>query len=123
MNVNKKRIASVASKVFATLNALGLIFLVIYSLHVCQKFNAIHKEMGLDVPVVTQAVINVPAGAWILTAVILLAIIALKEKIARKWIPILLNCHFVLIGVVYWVIFSAIVIVLPLMQLAQQINY
>jgi len=108
MNERERGIAGIVSVVFAGLNALGIIITATLSLHMRQKWLAIHEDLGATLPQITQAVINMPWGVWILVTGLLLGIVVLKELISRKWIPLLLNGFFVILGIAYWAVFSAV---------------
>ncbi len=120
---NKKPgVDGVVSIVFAALNALGLLVSTGYSLHIRHKFITIYAELGAPLPGVTQMILNTHWTIWILISLVLLAMLGLKELASKKWIPLLLNGIFVLMGIVYWAVFSTAMMI-PLMQLIQQIEH
>ena len=81
----------------------------------------IYEDLGAELPSVTQMILNVHWALWILASLILLALLAVKELIPKKWIPLLLNGILVLMGIVYWAIFST-ALMIPLMNLIQQME-
>ena len=121
MEKKKLGVAGVVSIVFAALNALGLLVSIGYSLHIRHKFVVIYEDLGAELPGVTQMVLNIHWSVWILISLILLAILAIKEFISKKWIPLLLNGIYVLLGIVYWAVFSTALMV-PLIKLIQQME-
>ncbi len=113
MGDNKRSFAAVASLVFAGVNALGIVVSAFYSFHMLNKCVEIYGDLGTDVPIITQQVINVREPLWMLATGLLLAIVGLKELIRPKWVTLLLNGVFVLFGIAFWALFIAILI-LPL---------
>lgn len=118
MDKKKLGVAGVVSIVLAVLNGIGVLVSVGYSLHIRHKFIQIYQELGAELPGVTQMVLNTHWTIWILISLILLAILAVKELISKKWIPLLLNGIYVLLGIVYWAVFSTAMMI-PLMKLIQ----
>ena len=119
MEKKKLGAAGVVSIVFAVLNAIGVLVSTGFSLHIRHKFMAVYDDLGAELPGVTQMILNIHWALWILASLILLALLAVKELIPKKWIPLLLNGILVLMGIVYWAIFS-IALMIPMMNLVQQ---
>ena len=118
MEKQKPGVAGVVSIVFAVLNAIGLIVSAGCSLNIRHKFMQIYEEFEAELPALTQMILNVHWANWTVISLILLAILAVKELISKKWIPLLINGIFVLFGILYWAVFSTAMII-PLMQLIQ----
>jgi hypothetical protein len=121
MENKKLSVAGVVSIIFAALNALGLIVSTGCSLHLRHKFIEIYADLGAELPHVTQMILNIHWIFWVLTLLVLLAILAAKELITKKWIPLLLNGVFVLVGIAYWAVFSTAMLI-PFMKLIQQME-
>lgn len=108
--------------VFALLNAFGLIVTAGYSLHIRSKFIDIFDELiGGSLPPLTAVMVNTHWTIWIFVTVILLTALFLKERISKKWIPLSLNALFVLVGIVYWAVFT-IGMMFPLIQIIQEMG-
>ena len=121
MEDKKLGVAGVVSIVFAALNALGLLVSMGWSLHIRHKFMQIYQDFGAELPGVTQMILNIHWTMWVVISLVLLAVLAAKELISKKWIPLLLNGVFVLIGIAYWAVFSTAMMI-PLMKLIQQME-
>ena len=121
MEKKKPGIVGALSIVFAVLNAIGLLVSVGCSLHIRHKFMQVYEDLEIELPGIAQLILNTHWAIWILTALVLLSILAVKELLSKKWVPLLLNGIFVLFGIVYWAVFST-AMVIPLMTLIQQLG-
>ncbi len=121
MKDKKQSLAGIVSIVFAGLNVLGVLVSTGYTLHIRHQFVQIYDDLGADLPALTQMILNVHWTLWVFVSLFCLAVLILKELIEKKWIPLLLNGFFVLIGIAYWVLFST-ALMIPFMQVIQQME-
>jgi len=121
MEKKKFGVAGVISVVLAVLNAIGLLVSLGFSLHIRHKFIEIYEDLGAELPILTQGVLNTHWTIWILISLLLLVVLIVKEFIPKKRIPLVLNGLFFLLGIVYWAVFSTAMMV-PLMELIQQME-
>jgi type II secretory pathway component PulF len=94
------------SIIFATLNAIGLLLIVGLSLYFLPRFSQVFCESGATLPCITQLFINTHWTLWVSGTLVLLSVLAGKELIKNKTIPLILNGLFVLLGIVYIPIFT-----------------
>ena len=121
MKDRKLGAGGLVSIVLAVLNGIGLMVSVGCSLHIRRQFIQIFQELEVELPAMTQMILNVHWAIWILLSIILLAILAAKELIPKKWIPLLINGLYVLLGIIYWAVFSTAMMI-PLMSLVQEMS-
>ena len=117
----KPTVPGVISIILAGMNAIGLLLSLGYSLYIRNRFMAIFEDFGAALPTVTQLIIRTHWSIWVLGTVLGLVILALKELIPKKWIPLLLNGIFLLFGIIYWAVFSTAML-FPLAEMVEQIN-
>ena len=121
MEKKKLGVAGVISIVFAGLNAIGLIVTVGLSLHIRGVFAEMFADFGATLPAITQMVLDIHWMLAIGVAAPFFVILVAKEFITKKWIPLLINGVYVLLGIVYWVVFQ-IVMLIPVMEIGETIN-
>ena len=90
----------------AVLNGIGLIVTVAGMLHVRGKFAAIYRDFGVQLPTLTQFVLGVSPLAVEGVALLLLAVLAAKEFLRPKTIPLVLNLVWTVAGVALVALFT-----------------
>ena len=120
MTDRKPAITGTVSLVLTVLNAIGLIVSAAYSLHIRHACDKMFEEFDASVPAVTRILLGVHWSVWILLSMALLTFLILKELIPNKSTTLRLNIAFMLLGIVYWAMFS-VTMLLPLTKLIQRL--
>ena len=85
---------------FAVVNGLALIFTTVGMLQVREKFAAIYGDLGVQLPTLTQFVLSVPPTGVACAALLLLALLAAKEFLRPRVVPLAINLAWLVAGAV-----------------------
>ena len=121
MNNKDIRIAAAVSITLASVNAIYLLVSACLTLYLRGIFLQIYDGLDVTLPSVTQMFINMNWVIWVQISFVLIALLAAKEIIARKWIPLLLNGIFSIGLLAYWIIFQTAMLI-PLLMLVDQMK-
>ena len=113
---NQRRLVAVTSVVLAAVLA-GLSLLMPY---VFSSFESMFKELGANLPWLTQALLGVPDIAWIAFGVLGAVAIIAKDHVVSVGAALVLNAVILLVGTMFLV--AALVgLLVPLLEITRSI--
>ena len=99
--------AQTVSLVLTAINALGVLACLAWSLHVRHIFMLDYREFGGDIPTGARWVVGAHWSLWGLAALAFIALLVVKERLRRRWLPLLLNAITIPALVLYVSVFSS----------------
>ena len=99
--------AQTVSLVLTVVNAIGVLACLAWSLHLRHIFIVGYKEFGGDIPNGARWVIGAHWSLWGLAALAFIALLVAKERLRRRWLPLLLNAITIPALVFYAFLFSS----------------
>ncbi len=95
----------IGALVLTVINAVGVLACLWWSLHLRHIFILDYKEFGGDIPNALRWVIGAHWSLWGLAALAVIALLVVKERLRRRWIPITLNAITILALALYAFLF------------------
>ena len=121
MEKRQRSMVGIVSVVLALLNMAGVVFLAGFSVAIGRNCAAVFEGAEIGIPALTRAVIAIHWSVWLLAALLVIVLLALKETIQEKWIPLGLNILFIPMAAGYWLLFHLLVLA-PLSRLVQHLG-
>ena len=103
---NRRSIYQVVSLVLMVVNVVGVLACLVWSLHLRQLFLEDYRKFGGELPLSVRLVVGAHWSLWCLAALAVIALLVVKERLRRRWIPLLLNAITIPALAVYVSLFS-----------------
>ena len=114
---NQRRLVAVTSVVLAAVLA-GLSLLMPY---VFSSFESMFKELGANLPWLTQALLGVPDIVWIAVGAVGVVTIVAKDRVVSRGSAQALNAVILLVGAVF-VVAALVGLFVPLLEIIRTIE-
>jgi len=106
MTDSKRGPSGIISIVLTILNGLGLVGFTVALLRSRATFAQMYANFGAVLPSGTIALLSIPSSAIVLVCLLLLTALIGKEFMARKTLPLVLNCVWIVIAITVSIVVS-----------------
>jgi hypothetical protein len=112
----------IASLVILILDVIGVFMLTTATFYISARFQAIFKELNVQLPQATQLFLSIPSTVYLIIFFSVILALILKEiAIKRKPVTFAINMAALVIGIVYCVLYVT-ALFLPLIQIIQSVE-